>query len=75
MLAIIKKQVTKLTTTINVLRIAIALSCSTVLSSLKLPMVYFHIVQALSFTAKTLHVFQVYSWYSYVYILSSSCCI
>ena len=56
MLAIIKKQVTKLTTTINVLRIAIALSCSTVLSSLKLPMVYFHIVQALSFTAKTLHV-------------------
>tara|TARA_R100001443_G_C3305181_1_gene166347 strand:+ start:610 stop:765 length:156 start_codon:yes stop_codon:yes gene_type:complete len=50
MLAIIKKQVMKLTTTIKVLRIAIALSCSTVLSSLKLPMVYFQIVQALPLT-------------------------
>ena len=69
MLAIIKKQVMKLTTTIKVLKIAIVSSCSTVLSSLKLPIVYFQIVQALAFTTKTLHILQVYSRYPYVYIL------
>ena len=48
-----KKQVIKLTNTINVRRIATILSCSAVFSSLKLPIVYFQIVQILALTGKT----------------------
>ena len=47
-----KKQVIRLTNTIKVRRIATILSCSAVFSSLKLPIVYFQIVQILALTGK-----------------------
>ena len=62
MFATMTKQVRTFTTTIAVLIIATVLSCSFVLSSLKLPTAYFHIVQ----TFLTLFLFYL------LYVINSS---